>query len=260
LLPVALPLAPAATVVGRFPAALATVLRRHGISEAFIEAEGEAMADHCLSKTKNRSAIGMMTEFASLAGAYVESEDAVDLVELSLWLARTPCGPLYSRQGSPDRELAAHVARRRPDWRTALPQNGVAGRGSAGRARPVGPTIWGLANDRGGPMVDRVVVLHADDGLSFIADACAVMADAVSETRLVTAGQADLVDAYAEMVLAFSRLVRPRLLGDGETVRVAVMDHLLDRLTEARTGLIALPVLDIIDRLHGELTQDHARV
>lgn len=109
-------------------------------------------------------------------------------------------------------------------------------------------------------MVDRVVVLHADDGLSFIAEACAVMADAVNETRLVTAGHADLVEAYAEMVVAFTRLVRPRLLDDGETVRVAVMDHLLDRLTQARTGLITLPVLDIVDRLHGELTQDHARV
>ncbi len=109
-------------------------------------------------------------------------------------------------------------------------------------------------------MVDRVVVLHADDGPSFIADACAAMADAVNETRLVTAGHADLVEAYAEMVVAFARLVRPRLLDDGETVRVAVMDHLLDRLTEARTGLIALPVLDVVDRLHGELTQDHARV
>ena len=109
-------------------------------------------------------------------------------------------------------------------------------------------------------MVDRVVVLHADDGLSFIADGCAVMADAVNETRLVTSGHADLVEAYAEMVVAFARLVRPRLLDDGETIRVAVMDHLLDRLTEARTGLIALPVLDVVDRLHGELTQDHARV
>jgi hypothetical protein len=86
------------------------------------------------------------------------------------------------------------------------------------------------------------------------------MADAVNETRLVTAGHADLVEAYAEMVVAFARLVRPRLLDDGETVRVAVMDHLLDRLMQARTGLIALPVLDIVDRLHGELTQDHARV
>jgi len=109
-------------------------------------------------------------------------------------------------------------------------------------------------------MVDRVVVLHADDGLSFIADACAAMADAVNETRLVTAGHADVVEAYVEMVVAFARLVRPRLLDDGETVRVAVMDHLLDRLMQARTGLIALPVLDIVDRLHGELTQDHARV
>ena len=109
-------------------------------------------------------------------------------------------------------------------------------------------------------MVDRVVVLHADDGLSFIADACAVMADAVNETRLVTSGHANLVEAYAEMVVAFARLVRPRLLDDGETVRVAVIDHLLHRLTEARTGLIALPVLDVVDRLHGELTQDHARV
>ncbi len=113
LLPVLLPLAPAATVVDRFPAALATVLRRHGISEAFIEAECEAMADHCLAKTKNRSVVGTMSEFAFLGGAYAESEDAVDLVERSLWLARTPCGPLYSRQCSPDRELAAHLARRR---------------------------------------------------------------------------------------------------------------------------------------------------
>jgi len=112
LLPVLLPFAPAATVVVRFPTALATVLRRHGIVEAFIEAECEAMADHRLATTKSRSMVGMMTEFAFLAGAYAESEDAVDLVGLSLWLARTPCGPLYSRHGSPDRELAAHIAGR----------------------------------------------------------------------------------------------------------------------------------------------------
>ena len=62
------------------------------------------------------------------------------------------------------------------------------------------------------------------------------------------------------MVVAFARLVRPRLLDDRETVRVAVMDHLPVRLVQARAGLIALPVLDIVDRLHGELTQDHARV
>jgi hypothetical protein len=52
LLPVLLPLAPAVTVIDRFPKALATVLRRHGIGEPFIEAECEAMADHRLAKTK----------------------------------------------------------------------------------------------------------------------------------------------------------------------------------------------------------------
>lgn len=110
LLPVLLPIAPAATLVVRFPTALASVLRRHGAGEAFIEAECEAMADHRLATTKNRSLVGMMTEFAFLAGAYAQSEDAVDLVELSLWLARTPCGALHGRHGSPDRELAAHIA------------------------------------------------------------------------------------------------------------------------------------------------------
>ena len=112
LLPVLLPFAPAATVIDRFSKALATVLRGHGIREAFIEDECAAMADHRLAKTRNRSMVGMMTEFAFLGRASAESSDAVDLVELSLWLARTPCGPLYSRQGSPDRELAAHIARR----------------------------------------------------------------------------------------------------------------------------------------------------
>lgn len=63
----------------------------------------------------------------------------------------------------------------------------------------------------------------------------------MNETRLVTAGHADLVEAYAEMVPAFARLVRPRLLDDDEMVRVAAMDHLLDRLDQARTGLIGSP-------------------
>ena len=112
LLPVLLPFAPAATVIDRFPKALATVLGRHGVGEAFIEVECAAMAHHRLAKTKNRSVVGIMSEFAFLGGAYAESTDVVDLVELSLVLARTPCGPLYSRQGSPDRELAAHLARR----------------------------------------------------------------------------------------------------------------------------------------------------
>lgn len=108
-------------------------------------------------------------------------------------------------------------------------------------------------------MVDRVVVLRAEDAESFVADGCAALADAVNEIRLVVSSDSVLVDAYAEMVVAYARLVRPRLLEEDSTVRLAVMDHLVERVAEVRSGLIALPVLDIVDRLHGELTGESAR-
>lgn len=108
-------------------------------------------------------------------------------------------------------------------------------------------------------MTDRVVVLHADDALSFVADGCVALADAVNETRLVSDSRQGLVDSYAEMVVALARLMRPQLLGEGETVRVAVIDHLIERLGQARTGEFPTPVLDIVDRLHGELVRELAR-
>ena len=44
-----------------------------------------------------------MNEFILLAGeAGIE-----DLTELAMFLARTPCSPLYKRHVSPDRELRA---------------------------------------------------------------------------------------------------------------------------------------------------------
>lgn len=109
-------------------------------------------------------------------------------------------------------------------------------------------------------MADRVVVLHSDDGLSFIASGCAALAEAANELRLVTSAGGELLDAYAEMVLAYGRLVRPRLLEANEAVRVAVLDHLVERLAQARSGLISLRVIDIVDRLHAELTRESARV
>jgi hypothetical protein len=254
LLPVLLPFAPAATIVVRFPTALATVLRRHSIGQAFIEAECAAMAHHRLATTKNRSVVGMMTEFAFLAGAYASPRS-----RWTSWICRCR---LPGRRA--DRCTGA-TAVQTENWLPTLPNDSpdCCPRGQdRGRRDEGDPSSYdlGTAYVQGGPMVDRVVMSHADDGLSFIADACAVMADGVNETRLVTASHADLVEAYAEMVVAFARLVRPRLLDEGATVRVAVTDHLLDRLVQARTGLIALPVLDIVDQLRGELTRDHVRV
>ena len=113
LLPVLLPLAPAASVVDRFRASVAEVLREQGISRSFVEAEVAQMSDHRLATTKNRSVVGIMNEFTVLGDASREPGTVLDLGALSMWLARTPCGPLYGRHGSPDCELAAIVAQQR---------------------------------------------------------------------------------------------------------------------------------------------------
>ena len=110
LLPVLMPLAPAATLIDRFPAALATLLEAHDVQRSFIEDEIAKMSDHRLTTTANRSVVGIMNEFTYLGRAYRSSDGADDLLALALWLAQTPCGPLFGRHGSPDRELAALTA------------------------------------------------------------------------------------------------------------------------------------------------------
>ncbi len=101
LLPVLVPLAPSATLLGRFVPALGTLLSAHGASPAFVAAEAKEMAEWRLAKTTNRSVVGIMSEFTFLAGAYAAHGGGLDLFELSLRLAKTPCGPLYKRMAAP---------------------------------------------------------------------------------------------------------------------------------------------------------------
>ncbi|MCA1737004.1 MAG: hypothetical protein LC739_13170 [Actinobacteria bacterium] len=117
LYPVLMPLAPAATIIPRFPDALHPSLEAGGVAAGFIEAEIAAMVDGRYSKTANRSVIGIMNEFSFLAKVYRDHRGLTDLVALGLLLAETPCGPLYRRHGSPDRELEAVVAA----WSVAKP-------------------------------------------------------------------------------------------------------------------------------------------
>jgi hypothetical protein len=63
LLSVLMPLAPAATLLARFPQQVATVLAAHGTPEATISAELQQMRDHRLAKTANRSVVGIMNDF-----------------------------------------------------------------------------------------------------------------------------------------------------------------------------------------------------
>jgi ethanolamine utilization protein EutA (predicted chaperonin) len=78
--------------------------------------------------------------------------------------------------------------------------------------------------------------------LSFIADACAALADAVDEIRIQRRGDAVLVKAYAEMVVAYGQLLRPQLAAQGDVARLAIIDHLVMRLQQAQEGQITMPV------------------
>jgi hypothetical protein len=107
LLPVLTPLAPARTLLRRFPDTLADVLATHRVPGAVSAAELDPMREHRLGPTANRSVVGSMTEFAFLAETYRRSAAAPDLLALSMRLATVPCGPLYRSHISPDRELTA---------------------------------------------------------------------------------------------------------------------------------------------------------
>lgn len=107
--------------------------------------------------------------------------------------------------------------------------------------------------------MDRVVVLRRSDPLGFVADACAALADSVNETRLANAHDGDLIQAYAGLVVAYAVLVRASLDDPRDQARVAVLDHLTERLCQAQRGEIETRVVDLVDRLHGELTSGAAR-
>lgn len=83
LLPVLMAFAPGATMLDRFPAALTTVLERHGIDHAFIEREHAEMTEHRVAITNNRTVVGTMNDFACLARIHRTSDDVRDLVALS---------------------------------------------------------------------------------------------------------------------------------------------------------------------------------
>ena len=108
LLPVLMPLAPAATLAVRFPARLASVLNALGVDAQFIAREVATMSQSSFAKTANRSVVGVMNEFAFLADGYRGYLETTDLLAVSIKLADTPCGPL--KGGSPARALREVVA------------------------------------------------------------------------------------------------------------------------------------------------------
>lgn len=113
LLPVLLPLAPAATLMTRLPTQLATVLTAHGVPDKLIHEELDRMRAWQLARTNDRSKLGSLNEFARLA-EHARHDYPEDLTALSMWLATVPCSPLSQRHVSPDQELAALIQRHHP--------------------------------------------------------------------------------------------------------------------------------------------------
>lgn len=109
LLPVLMPLTPAANLAVRFPEHLAGLLMAHGMPQQFIDRELTQMHEVQYAKTSNRSVVGIMNQFTYLAEGYREYLETKDLLALSLRIAETPCSPLYKSHISPDRALHAYA-------------------------------------------------------------------------------------------------------------------------------------------------------
>ena len=110
LLPVLVPLSPAARLADRLPDQLGRVLEHLGTPIDFVLQEVCAMSEGTYAKTANRSVVGSMNDLAFHAGVNRSGGEADDLVGLSGRLAGVPCGPLRKGHGFPDREVQALVA------------------------------------------------------------------------------------------------------------------------------------------------------
>lgn len=105
-------------------------------------------------------------------------------------------------------------------------------------------------------MGDQVLILKRDHPLDFIADVCAALADSLNEIHVASESEALLADTYAEMLCAYSNLLRPGMANDpGCATQLNIVDHLLEGLRQARGGEIRIPLLAIADRLHAELVR-----
>lgn len=110
LFPVFVPLAPAVTVLARFPGAMAAVFDRFGLDPRFVTAEAAEMGTVAVAKTGDRRMLGVMNELVFMAETRVADggHDRHGLVGLSILVADTLISPLYkdpARGDTPGEEL-----------------------------------------------------------------------------------------------------------------------------------------------------------
>ena len=74
-----------------FREAVGQMLRALGVAEAAVAAEEEAMMGAVIGKTLSRQVLGSLNDFVRMLDSY---RGAGTLLDVSLHLAETPCGPL----------------------------------------------------------------------------------------------------------------------------------------------------------------------
>jgi hypothetical protein len=104
-LPVVVRAAPISTIASRLRLGLADVLGATGVAKADIAKETAEMESVVYGKTANRQVTGIMVDFAKELDFDFDATQS--LLDVSLQLSQTPCGPLYKSTGSPDRETLA---------------------------------------------------------------------------------------------------------------------------------------------------------
>lgn len=109
LLPVVLPASPAVTLAGRLPQALAEVLQRIGVAPDAIRTEIGQMSPAAVGRTANRRVLGTLNQFLFQleVGTRFPEDRNRSTLELSLWLAGTPCSALDGT--FPDRVTRARL-------------------------------------------------------------------------------------------------------------------------------------------------------
>ena len=103
LLPVLVPARELETLPFRLRRLVCDVLQAIGVPDHAIRLEERAMAEVAVGRTASRRVLGSMNDFAWMADGYLEGGSS--LLDVSLRLAETPCGPL--EMNSPRRATSA---------------------------------------------------------------------------------------------------------------------------------------------------------
>lgn len=111
LVPVIMPLAPARSLIQRFPETLAKVLTALDVDTRFIASEVAAMGVGTYARTASRSILGVMNDYTAMAKHRRKLGFVDEPVTLAAEFAHAPSNVLRNGHGFPDLELQALVTR-----------------------------------------------------------------------------------------------------------------------------------------------------